>query len=428
MFKTNFPLDGGVFGREKFTKRKYVARFVARLLSFSLIVRLPQDFSKPVQVDLPISHAGAFVYWVEYDGNDGERLKGRSGYFNIDPILKIKARTHILDDDLHVLPPTKGGVLEENLVNLPLDGLSILTVVSKWMGPLEDWKKHFAEAKDRGYTMLHYTPLQERGESDSPYSIRNQLKYDPSLFGSDLSENAGQKRIEEILKVAHDEYGLLSLTDVVLNHTANDSPWLVDHPEVGFSPANSPHLTPALELDSAIIEFSGSLAAKGLPTKVTSEGDVNVLIAAFDKAVRGLNLWQYYVLDVEREKDSLKAALTSGKIEAWSGPTVKNKTIGELADIFRAEKKILGLGALASRLGVRVDSAVAAGFIQAAFSDLKDATALTNAWVKIVDVLNVPLYKEWEDDTNTAIGNVKNRLKYARLDAHGPKLGEITKL
>ena len=40
-------------------------------------------------------------------------------------------------------------------------------------------------------------------------------------------------KIEEMLKVARDEYGLLSLTDVVLNHTANDSPWLLDHPEAG---------------------------------------------------------------------------------------------------------------------------------------------------------------------------------------------------
>ena len=295
------------------------------------------------------------------------------------------------------------------------------------MGPLEDWEKHFAEAKDRGYTMLHYTPLQERGESDSPYSIRNQLKYDPNLFGSDPNENAGRKRIEEILRVAHDDYGLLSLTDVVLNHTANDSPWLLDHPEAGFSPANSPHLTPALELDSAIIEFSGSLSARGLPTTMSSEGDIDVLIDAFGHVVRGLNLWQYYVLDPKGEKDSVKGALISGEIEAWSGPNVKNKIVSELADILRAENKILGLGELASRFGVRVNSAVAAGFVQAAFTDLKDADALANSWAKVVDVLNVPLYREWEDDTNTTIRNVRNRLTYTRFDAHGPKLGEITK-
>jgi glycogen debranching enzyme len=102
------------------------------------------------------------------------------------------------------------------------------------MGPISEWRKHFAEAKERGYTMLHYTPLQERGESDSPYSIRDQFKYDPSMFATKESDG-GQAKISEILKIARDEYGLLSLTDVVLNHTANDSPWLVDHPESGTS-------------------------------------------------------------------------------------------------------------------------------------------------------------------------------------------------
>jgi glycogen debranching enzyme len=118
-----------------------------------------------------------------------------------------------------------------------MDGLSILTVVSKWMGPLPEWRKHFAEAKDRGYTMLHYTPLQERGESDSPYSIRDQLKYDPSMFQNKRGADGGKAEVEGILKVAREEYGLLSLTDVVLNHTANDSPWLVDHPESGKYPS-----------------------------------------------------------------------------------------------------------------------------------------------------------------------------------------------
>lgn len=194
---------------------------------------MPTNFSKPIQIDLPISHAGAFIYWVEHDNDKGERVKGREGYFNIDPILKIKARTPILDKDLVVLPPAKGGVLTDERVNLPLDGLAILTVVSKWMGPIKEWRKHFEEAKQRGYTMLHYTPLQERGESDSPYSIRDQLKYEPSLFNSEPLKNGGKHKIEDILKIAREDYGLLSLTDVVLNHTANDSPWLADHPEAG---------------------------------------------------------------------------------------------------------------------------------------------------------------------------------------------------
>ncbi|KAF9054347.1 glycoside hydrolase family 13 protein [Panaeolus papilionaceus] len=410
VFKTNFPLDGGAFSRNKFAER-----------------RLPQNLSKPIQVDLPISHAGAFVYWVEYDGNNGQRVKGRSGYFNIDPILKTKARTPILDSDLNVLPPSKGAVLQSHDVNLPLDGLSILTIVSKWMGCHDKWRPHFQEAKDRGYTMLHYTPLQERGESDSPYSIRNQMKYDASLFDGTITDDAAKKKIEDLLKIAREEYGLLSLTDVVLNHTANDSPWLVDHPEAGFTPANTPHLTPALELDSMIIAFSGDLAAKGLPTAINSEDDVNVIITAFEAELKRLDLWQYYVLDSVREKDSVCAALNSGKIERWTGPHVSGKNVVDLAHILRGEKKLKGLGQLASRFGVSIDSGVAAGFVQAAFTDVHNAEALADAWIKVIDVLNVPLYQEWEEDTRVAVDHVRNRLKYTRLDAHGPKLGQISK-
>lgn len=84
--------------------------------------------------------------------------------------------------------------------------------------------------------MLHYTPLQERGEGDSPYSIRNQMNYDPDLFGGRrVGEEEGTKKVEEILRVAREDYGLLSLTDVVLNHTANDTDWLREHPEAGSS-------------------------------------------------------------------------------------------------------------------------------------------------------------------------------------------------
>ncbi|KAJ7583415.1 glycoside hydrolase family 13 protein [Mycena floridula] len=365
VFKTNFPLDGGKFSRNNFCNRK-----------------LPSDFSKPIHVNLPISHAGAFVYWIEYDGEKpGERVKGREGYFNIDPALRIKARTPILSPESTPLPPSKGGL----------------------------WKAHFAEAKERGYTMLHFTPLQERGSSDSPYSI---------------CSDGGKAKVDEILTLAREEYGLLSLTDVVLNHTANNSSWLVEHPEAGFSPANSPHLTPAFELDSAIIEFSDSLEARGLPSIVASEEDITTLMDALRVVIKDLQLWQYYVLDVTREKESVKAALTSGKVTPWTGSDVSNKTVVELAETLHSSDKIIGHGQLASRFGVRVEPSIAAGLVKAAFVHLSSPEELSEAWGRVVDVLNVPLYEEWDEDDQVALKSITSRLRYVRLEL---KTGKITK-
>ncbi len=240
VFKTNFPIDGGKFGRTRFAERRYSLTEWHICIGPDLPVlldRLPTDVSKPIQVDLPISHAGAFVYWVEYDGvGDGERVKGREGYFNIDPALRVMKRTSMLSEKRVPLPSfSGGGAVQSEYVHLPRDGLAVLTVVSKRMGSLDQWKPHLQEAKDRGYNMLHYTPLQQRGESQSPYSLADQTAYDAELFEANWkgSKEDGQRRMKEMLKVAKVEYGLLSLTDVVLNHTANNSPWLIDHPEAG---------------------------------------------------------------------------------------------------------------------------------------------------------------------------------------------------
>ncbi len=201
--------------------------------------RLPTNVSKPIHIDLPISHAGAFAYWVEYDDDaPGGRITGRQGYFNIDPLLRIKARTPIFgSDSQHLLPSEGGAVLKDEIINLPLSAVSLLSTVSKWMGTVSKWPDFFAEACDRGYNMLHWTPLQERGESNSPYSIKDQLRYEPSMFDDPRSveDDGGFAKMEEVLGLARDQYGLLHLTDVVLNHTANNSPWLEEHPEAGQS-------------------------------------------------------------------------------------------------------------------------------------------------------------------------------------------------
>lgn len=81
--------------------------------------------------------------------------------------------------------------------------------------------------------MVHYTPLHPRGSSGSPYSITDQLSFDPTLLSNPKAKDGGQAEIEQVIAHAKETYGLGSITDVVLNHTAFDTPWLEDHPEAG---------------------------------------------------------------------------------------------------------------------------------------------------------------------------------------------------
>jgi glycogen debranching enzyme len=367
-----------------------------------------------------------FVYWIEYDGQDG-RVKGREGYFNIDPVLRAKRRSAILAPDHTVYTPGKGAIVSDEKTHIPLDGLSILTLVSKWMGALEEWEPFYKEASGRGYNMIHYTPLQQCGQSKSPYSIADQLAYDRNLFDVQWkgSKDEGTLAVWETLKKARDQYGLMSLTDVVLNHTADTSEWLQEHPEAGYSPFNTPHLAPALEIDDAMIEFSGSLKANDLPTTITSQGDIDMLIGAFQDVLIGRNLWQYYVIDVAKETKAVRHALSAVTIPSWNGPDVQGKSHVELANLLRVDGKVQNLGAFSSRFCVTVSPDVAASLLKAAYPEFDDVT-LVESWSKVLDILNVPLYEEWKEDTKVAIDNMRNRIKYTRLDEHGPKLGPIS--
>lgn len=132
-----------------------------------------------------------------------------------------------------MLPPGKGGVVTSDLISLPLDGLVIQSVIAKWMGTLDEWVPHLDQMRDRGYNMLHYTPLQQRGESGSPYSIYDQLQFDDALFKAGVKGDAKVKEMSKWTKRIREEWGMLGMMDVVLNHTANNSPWLQEHPDAG---------------------------------------------------------------------------------------------------------------------------------------------------------------------------------------------------
>ena len=59
------------------------------------------------------------------------------------------------------------------------------------------------------------------------------LQVDPRYFSSKNYANDGWTAVEGVVQHMRKEWGMFSITDVVLNHTSYDSPWIHEHPEAG---------------------------------------------------------------------------------------------------------------------------------------------------------------------------------------------------
>ena len=181
-----------------------------------------------------------------------------SGFFTVDPTLHINSSE-----------------------TLPLDCVSVQTVISKCLGPISEWKGRLQVAKETGYNMIHFTPIQQLGGSCSAYSLLDQLKLNPS-FDNPGGKKTSVKDVDKFLCVMRKDWKVLSIVDIVLNHTANESPWLRDHPECSYNCENSPHLRPAFLVDRLLWHFScdvadGKWAERGVPPELCKEEHIQAL-------------------------------------------------------------------------------------------------------------------------------------------------------
>jgi len=144
----------------------------------------------------------------------------------------------------------------------------------KQLGCLGDWLDRLAVARSCAYNVVHFTPVQKlNNQSCSSYSISDQLALDPR-YGPGLTL---EKDISAIVRTMATEWHVLSVADLVLNHTASDSEWLTDAPECAYSPFNSPHLRPAYIFDCALVRASRALY--GQP--IREEADIQVSCTSY---------------------------------------------------------------------------------------------------------------------------------------------------
>ena len=383
--------------------------------------RLHPDFTQTLEIDVPITSAGAFAFYTTYSPLPD---------FTSDDVTAPK----ITQTPIYYIDVSPKLTLNKEL--LPLDALSIFSVISKFMGKYpNDWEKHLKGIGQRGYNMVHFTPLMERGDSNSPYSIYNQLEFDPLCFPN------GEKDIVTMVESMEKNHGLLGLTDVVWNHTANNSKWLEEHPEAGYNVETAPWLESALELDSALLKFSNSLRVIGLPTTIDSVEDLLRIMDGIKTHVIGaLRLWEYYVVDVERDAEAvidkwIKGSTTVPKsgFDSSGLERAKDWSLKQQAD-FILERGFVGADGLGPRYHRHVHPEVGATLLNATCgqydtgnSGVPGGSAASKAIMRVLDEINLPFYREYDADTAEIMEQLFNRIKYVRLDEHGPKLGPITR-
>ncbi|KAK8737367.1 hypothetical protein OTU49_004452 [Cherax quadricarinatus] len=253
-------------------------------------------------VEVVILMAGSFHYYFTYeDGEDREKAQG-SGFFLVDPTLTVGLNDEVLNQDC----------------------VQCQTVLSKCLGPIPDWEQRLQVAYETGYNMIHFTPIQELGESNSSYSLKDQHSLNTEFHTPDHQYSFAD--VESLVKKMKEEWKMLSLTDVVLNHTANESPWLQEHPEATYNCSNSPYLRPAYLLDRALYHMTLEVAEEkwehqGIPVAIREEKHLEAIKNALHSHfLPQVKLHEFYTLDVSKIVDEFRRRI-SGPVPSTKKPT-----------------------------------------------------------------------------------------------------------
>ncbi|KAM4659730.1 glycogen debranching enzyme isoform 4-T5 [Amazona ochrocephala] len=373
---TNYPAPGEVFDRHKF-----------RTLSWHNPTGKEDDSDKYCKLDLQIS--GSYQYYFSL-GNE----KSGGGYIVVDPILRVGADNHVL----------------------PLDCVTLQTFLAKCLGPFHEWEDRLKVAKETGYNMIHFTPLQKLGLSRSCYSLADQLEVNPEF--SSPNKQCTWSDVGALVEKLKTEWNMLCVTDVVYNHTATNSEWLRMHPECGYNLINSPHLKPAWVLDRALWHLTcmvadGKYTAKGVPPLIENDHHLNCLRKIiWEDVYPKVKLWEFFQVDVNKAVQQFKTLLTQGKMSTKSDPNQHLQVVQD--PDYR-------------RFGCTVDMNIALATFVPHSNGPAAIEECCNWFRKRLEELNAEQQRQTHHHQEQAVNCLVGTVVYERLADGGPKLGPITR-
>ena len=245
-----------------------------------------------VEFEVKFPVAGSFFYQIEY--------------FDIE-----LQETNITDPDWIIVNP----YLYTANITLPIESLSVQTVLSRCLGKLKDWPQVIEAQSKLGYNAIHFLPIQAYGMSGNMYSIRDQLSIDDCYFeDTKISSDERIFKVKEVLNEISNNQNVICFIDIVLNHTAVNSDWLLDHPEAAYNLHNSPYLNVAWEFDKFLMDFSQSFSKREIAEcpnapYIANKRHLQTVMKALKGRVKSIPLYQYFMYDKETVREQFEEAL-----------------------------------------------------------------------------------------------------------------------
>ncbi|HWP86170.1 MAG TPA: alpha-amylase family glycosyl hydrolase [Terriglobia bacterium] len=109
-----------------------------------------------------------------------------------------------------------------------MEGPRIYNLFPLLAGPLPRWQPHLERARQMEFTWIFLNPIQTPGASGSLYSIADYYGLHPLLI--DPAAGAAEQQLRGVIQQIHG-LGMKIMMDLVINHTAADSPLIEEHPE-----------------------------------------------------------------------------------------------------------------------------------------------------------------------------------------------------
>lgn len=108
------------------------------------------------------------------------------------------------------------------------EGPRIYNLFPTLLGPIERWEEHLPAIARMGFNWVFLNPFHLPGASGSLYAVKDPYRLHPVVEGA--GDGSPDERLERFLQAAR-RAGLDVMMDLVVNHTAKDSPLVQEHPE-----------------------------------------------------------------------------------------------------------------------------------------------------------------------------------------------------